>query len=133
MPCGSVFPKAPKFPTYDNLVKLKRNWGVSIAALAYRLHGLRLVTDWQFRGLYMEISKRGKDREPNSAPRETSVILKSVLNSLYEDGISRSRIAEELTIPTTELEQLLFGLTMTGIVGVARRIPTKRTELSRVK
>jgi len=117
MPRGSVFAKAPKFPTYDNLVRLKRNWGVSVAALAYRLHSLGLVSDWQFRGLYVEISKRGKDREPNPIPRESSVVLKTLLASLYNDGMSRARIAEELTIPTEELEQLLFGLTMTGIKG----------------
>jgi Zn-dependent peptidase ImmA (M78 family)/DNA-binding XRE family transcriptional regulator len=133
MPRGSVFPKAPKFPTYDTLVKLKRNWGVSVAALAYRLHGLCLVSDWQFRGLYMEIAKRGKDRERNSAPRETSVILKSIFGALYDDGISRSRIAEELAIPTTELEQLLFGLTMTAINGGGKRTATKSAELSRIK
>jgi len=128
-----VFPKAPKFPTYDNLVKLKRNWGVSVAALAYRLHSLGLVTDWQFRGLYMEIAKRGKNHEPNPAPRESSVILKSLLSSLYDDGITRSRITEELTIPTAELEQLLFGLTMTGIKGGGNRTKIKSAELSRVK
>ena len=61
LPRGSVHPKAPKFPTYANLVRLKRVWGVSVAALAYRLHALGLVSDWQFRGLYIEISKRGKD------------------------------------------------------------------------
>jgi Zn-dependent peptidase ImmA (M78 family)/transcriptional regulator with XRE-family HTH domain len=133
MPRGSVFPVAPKFPTYDNLVRLKRTWGVSVAALAYRLHSLKLVSDWQFRGLYVEISKRGKDREPRPVQREASVILKAVLSSLYDDGISRPRIAEELTIPTEELEQLLFGLTMTGINGGGRRTTNKSAELTRVK
>lgn len=133
MPRGSVFPKAPKFPTYDNLVRLKRYWGVSVAALAYRLHSLGLLSDWQFRGLYVDISKRGKDYEPDPIPHESSVVLKSLLASLYDDGISRSRIAEELAIPTEELEQLLFGLTMTGIKGGGHRIKSAKAGLSRVK
>ena len=43
MPRGSVHPVAPRFPTFDILVSLKRRWGVSVAALAYRLHNLGLV------------------------------------------------------------------------------------------
>jgi Zn-dependent peptidase ImmA (M78 family)/DNA-binding transcriptional regulator YiaG len=133
MPSGSVYPKAPKFPTYDNLVRLKRIWGVSIAALAYRLHALELVSDWQFRGLYIEIGKRGRHREPNPVPHESSVVLKAVLGSLYNDGVTRSRIADDLAIPMGELEQLLFGLTMTGITGGGHRTTSKSAELSRIK
>jgi len=133
MPRGSVFPKAPRFPTYETLVKLKRVWGVSVAALAYRLHSLGLVSDWQFRGLYVDISKRGKDREPNPMPHESSVVLNAVLSSLFDDGITRSKIAADLTLPTAELEQLLFGLTITGIQGGGRKTLTKPAKLSRVK
>ena len=132
MPRGTVFAKAPRFPTYANLAKLKRTWGVSVAALAYRLHSLSLVSDWHFRGLYIEISKRGKSYEPQPIPRESSVVLKAIFASLYDDGINRGRIAEELTIPTEELEQLLFGLTMTGINGGGHG-PKGKANLSRIK
>jgi hypothetical protein len=60
------------------------------------------------------------------------VILKTLLASLFSDGISRPRIAEELTIPTEELEQLLFGLTMTGIKGGGHGRKSS-AKLSRVK
>jgi len=133
MPRGSVLANAPAFPTYANLVRLKRVWTTSVGALAYRLHGLGLMTDWQYRGICIEIAKHGKSFEPNEAPRETSVLLPKMFSSLYEDGMSRTRIAKELAIPTSELEQLLFGLTMTGIIGGGRRTPTKNAELSRVK
>ena len=134
MPRGSVFPVAPRFPTFDILINLKRRWGVSVAALAYRLHSLGLVSDWHFRGLYMQIAKYGKTREPNPIPRESSVVLKALLASLYEDGYSRARVAEELTLPTTELEYLLSGLTMTLIqTGGHRTSTTKKPELTRVK
>jgi Zn-dependent peptidase ImmA (M78 family) len=133
MPHGSVFPRAPRFPTYENLVRLKKYWGVSVAALAYRLHELELMSDWHYRTVYVEIMKRGKDVEPREMPRETSVVLNAVLADLYQSGVSRPQIARELAIPVAELEQLLFGLTMTGIAGGGRRGNGKRTELSRVK
>lgn len=132
MPRGSVLASAPTFPTYDQLVRLKKVWTTSVAALAYRLHGLGLMSDWQYRGICVEIAKKGKRFEPNEAPREASVLLPKMFTSLYEDGLSRTQIAKELAIPTSELEQLLFGLTMTGIVGGGKRT-TIKTELSRIK
>jgi Zn-dependent peptidase ImmA (M78 family) len=135
MPQGSVRPVAPRFPTFDILVRLKRRWGVSVAALAYRLHDLNLVSDWHFRALYMQIAKYGKDREPNPIPRESSVVLKALLASLYDDGYNRARIAGELALPTQELEYLLSGLTMTLIETGGHKIPTpkKEVKLTRIK
>jgi Zn-dependent peptidase ImmA (M78 family)/transcriptional regulator with XRE-family HTH domain len=133
MPRGSVFANAPKFPIYNTLVNLKRIWTTSVSALAYRLHGLGLMSDWQYRGVCIEIVKRGKNAEPNEAPREASAVLPKIFGALYEDGITRAQIARELTIPITELEQLLFGLTMTGIVGGGKRTSLKSGELCRVK
>jgi Zn-dependent peptidase ImmA (M78 family)/DNA-binding XRE family transcriptional regulator len=133
MPRGSVLANAPAFPTYANLVRLKKIWTTSVAALAYRLHGLELMSDWQYRGICVEISKHGKSFEPNEASREISALLPKMFSALYEDGMSRTHIARELAIPTSELEQLLFGLTMTGIIGGGRKTPLRNTELSRVK
>jgi Zn-dependent peptidase ImmA (M78 family)/DNA-binding XRE family transcriptional regulator len=134
MPRASVLANAPRFPTFDGLVRLKRTWITSVAALAYRLRELDVITDWQYRGIYIELSKRGRDSEPDEAPRESSLILPKVLGSLAEDGISRSRIAQQLSIPTNELEQLLFGLAMTGVAGGRHGKPISgRTPLMRVK
>jgi Zn-dependent peptidase ImmA (M78 family)/DNA-binding transcriptional regulator YiaG len=133
MPRASVLANSPRFATYESLVRLKRKWGVSVAALAYRLHGLGLVSDWHFRGLYVQLAEHGKQSEPNPVPRESSIILKGVLASLQQDGLTRLQIARHLTIPTDELEQLLFGLTISGINGGGRRIPSKPPELTRVK
>ena len=50
MPRGSVFAVAPVFPSLDRLVALKRQWIVSVGAIAYRLHALGLLTDWHYIG-----------------------------------------------------------------------------------
>jgi len=123
MPRGSVLANTVKFPSYLTLVRLKKVWTTSVSALNYRLHDLGVISDWQYRGICIEIAKRGRETEPVEAPRETSLILPRVLASLYEEGISRAEIARALNLPLTELEQLLFGLAMTGIDG-GRKHPT---------
>jgi Zn-dependent peptidase ImmA (M78 family)/DNA-binding XRE family transcriptional regulator len=135
MPRGSVIANVPKFATYPVLVELKKVWLTSVSALVYRLHALRLLTDWQYRGLSIEIANRGKDIEPNEAPREISLLLPKMLQSLYEDGINRSQIARELAISTSELEKLIFGLAIAGIKGGGNGGSTRQvsTPLRRVK
>ena len=121
MPQSSVLARASRFPTMKEIIKLKNLWGVSVAAMIHRLHDVELLTDWQYRGLCVEMTKLGyRESEPEEMTRETSLLLPKMLESLYEDGLSRSRIAALLTISQAELEALLFGLVLTGIEGGRR-------------
>jgi hypothetical protein len=135
MPRGSLIAHAVRNPSLPDLVKLKSIWTVSVAALNRRLFGIGMTSDWQYRTLCIEIAKRGfRRREPQEAPRETSHILPCVFDALHEDGISRAEVARTLTIPRAELEQLMFGLTMTSIDGGRKKTgaPAK-VKLSLVK
>ena len=134
MPRGSVLANVPRLPSYSTLVRLKKVWTTSVSALSYRLHELGLISDWQYRGLCIEIAKRGRDTEPEEAPRETSLILPRIVAALYEEGVNRTQIAHDLALPTSELEQLLFGLAMTGIEGGRQQSPRQLpANLTRVK
>jgi Zn-dependent peptidase ImmA (M78 family)/DNA-binding XRE family transcriptional regulator len=118
MPRGSVLAHAPKFATVDHLVKLKKYWTVSVAALAYRLHAVGVLSEWHYRQLYVHISKRGyRTREPEEAPRETSQVLAKVFAALRDESMAKRNIAEQLHIAPEEIEQLVFGLTLTGLTG----------------
>jgi len=120
MPRASVLAHAPRFVTWNGLIKLKKIWSTSVAALNYRLHALGLTTDWQYRGMCIEISSRGRDKEPDECQHETSQILNKVLASLHDDGITRGHIAKELGLAVAELNRMIFGLVMTGIEGGRR-------------
>ena len=118
MPRASVLAHATRFPTLATLVSLKSIWKTSVAALCHRLRSVNMLTEWQYRLLYIQISKnRFRTEEPNQAPRETSLILPKIFAELHREGMTRSKIARELAIPQEELECLMFGLTMTGIKG----------------
>lgn len=134
MPRASVLANVPRFPSYSTLVRLKRVWTTSVSALSYRLHELGVISDWQYRGLCVEIAKRGRGTEPEEAPRETSLILPRTLAALYEEGVTRTQIAEALCLPSAEVEQLLSGLAITGIDGGRQQSPRQlHANLKRVK
>lgn len=118
MPRSDVLAVAPRTPTLSSLIQLKKRWNVSLAALTYRLHTLRLLTEWQYRTLCIQIAESGyKRREPQPCARETSQVLKKAFDMLREEGVTRSSVAAELRIPIRELEALIFGLVIIGMQG----------------
>lgn len=118
MPRASVLANAPRLATIDHLIKLKKLWGVSVAALVYRLHAVGALSAWHYQSLYVEISTRGyRKKEPDEGPRESSQILKKVFAAMRDESVSKNDIAGDLCVPAEELEQLVFGLTLTGLSG----------------
>jgi len=112
MPEADVRSRISFVISLGQLVTAKERWGVSVAALVYRLHKLRLLNDYRFRSLYIQINKCGyKKKEPNSLPREESVIWKKVFMELWADRITKNHIADDLHLPFEEVENLVFGLT----------------------
>jgi Zn-dependent peptidase ImmA (M78 family)/DNA-binding XRE family transcriptional regulator len=118
MPAASVRAHAPRFATIDQLIRLKKIWGVSLAALIYRLHKLGLLSDWHYRKLYIEISSRGyRKAEPDGGPREISQVLQKVLAALRDEGITKHDIAATLNVRAEDIDELVFGLALTGLDG----------------
>lgn len=118
MPKASVLADAPHMATVDRLIYLKKQWGVSVAALTYRLHTVGALSDWHYQSLFVEISRRGyRKNEPSEGQRETSQVLQKVFAALREEGITKHEIADELSVSATELDQLVFGLTLTALKG----------------
>ena len=141
MPAKSVQSKQLCFPTLDGLIKAKRYWAVSVAALNYRLHALGLTTEWINRSLCIQISQAGyRTHEPNEMQRETSQVLDKVFNALRTEGIGKVDIACELKISIFEIDELTYGLLKIGavpdrddVVGLGRAQQSARPILSVVK
>lgn len=118
MPAASVRAHAPRFATIDQLMRLKKIWNVSLAAMTYRLHKLGLLSDWHYRKLYIEISSRGYRRsEPDGGPREVSQVLQKVFNALREEGVTKYDIAAALHVHPEDVDELVFGLALTAREG----------------
>tara|TARA_R110002094_G_scaffold57752_2_gene68858 strand:+ start:825 stop:1928 length:1104 start_codon:yes stop_codon:yes gene_type:complete len=94
-----------------DIIKAKHRWGVSAAAITYRLSKLNLLSEWHARKLFIEISRLGyRTDEPEPMERESSLIWQTVFRELWKDRTTKDDIAKELHIPQQELESLVFGL-----------------------
>ncbi|KES24945.1 XRE family transcriptional regulator [Pseudomonas sp. AAC] len=118
MPRASVLAMAPRSITIKSLIKYKKLWSVSVAALNYRLHSLGLSTEWTYRTLCIQIAQEGyRTEEPESIAHERSVILEKIFAALRADGVGKAGVAGELAISPEEINELTFGLMLNVLKG----------------
>ena len=111
MPADDVLQRTRGAIGLQGLIAAKVRWGVSLAALVYRLHKLQRISDWQYRQLFIELSKRGyRTSEPLSIERERSALLAKVFDSLRRSGVGPRQVSQELGWPIEQLKEFLFGL-----------------------
>jgi Zn-dependent peptidase ImmA (M78 family)/DNA-binding XRE family transcriptional regulator len=117
MPSQDVKSRMPRLITAGVVIKAKARWRVSAMAMAYRLHTLGLLSDWQYKSVCIELGKRGfRTGEPGGVERETSIVWRKVLSQLWSERTTKSEIADSLNLPLDELEGLVWEL-----VGPSRR------------
>jgi len=113
MPRSSVLGSTTRLVTLSSLIKLKKNWGVSLAALAYRMHKLGILSDWKYRSFCIEMSRKGYNKtEPEGIERERSKIWEMVFSELRKEGITKKQIASDFNVSIGEVESLVFGLVL---------------------
>jgi Zn-dependent peptidase ImmA (M78 family) len=75
MPAKDVRATVPRRITIDTVLHVKKRWRLSAMAMAYRLNSLKLLSDWQYKSICIELGKRGyRAGEPGGIDRETSVV-----------------------------------------------------------
>jgi Zn-dependent peptidase ImmA (M78 family) len=128
MPEGSVRSHVPRLitPSLQQLIQLKQRWRVSVGALTHRLYALDLITEWSYRGIFVQLSRYGRSREPNGIERETSQVFAKVFGALKASGVTKADAAKQLDLYTDDVDSLIFGLSMTPVVERATSRPDAR-------
>ncbi|WP_036262670.1 XRE family transcriptional regulator [Methylocapsa aurea] len=111
MPAADVLAKVPRLHALNQIVEAKKRWSVSVMAMIHRLHSLDIVSDWQYRMFCIQATEVGyRTAEPFGIGREQSVVWQKVLTALWNEKVTKKEIAEQLSVPQREIENLLFGL-----------------------
>ena len=117
MPAEPVMATAPPRVTLQSIVEAKQLWGVSALAYICRLHKLGRITEWQYRSLAIKIKTEYRTTEPHPLRvPEASKVLWWVFSS-RESGISRREAVRHLQVPMSDLDEMIFGLTLTPVRG----------------
>jgi len=133
MPRASVLANAPRVATLPALIKHKKYWSVSVAALNYRLHALGLTTDWIYRTLCIQLAEAGfRKIEPEGVLHEKSLLLEKVFSALRQEGTSKASVASQIDVEPNEINELTFGLMLNVLSGgspVSRPSSPKKAKL----
>lgn len=133
MTIGSIQRHLPREMTIEAILRLKSRWGVSAAALAYRLNKIGYLRDWNYKSMVIEMRRRKyHEVEPSPIPHEQSYVLDIVLKTLLNKGISLRLVAEETHIPHAEVVGLMHGLATVAISSHDIASPNERRATLRV-
>jgi Zn-dependent peptidase ImmA (M78 family)/DNA-binding XRE family transcriptional regulator len=134
MPRGPLLRDQPFNPSLNGVLRMKKRWRVAAVALTYRLHDLGMMNDWQYRTIIKSLAQMGYRRaEPGGISRETSLLLRKVLDLQMAKGRTMRELASAIGISDEELNQHLFGLVPVVLSGGNDGAPQGRPSLTVVK
>lgn len=99
MPKEQFLAECPRTPILDNLLRMKRRWGTSAAAMVVRGYKAGHWTQWYYENAFKEISGRGwRKAEPLQLEREQSFIHDYIYSNLAEKGTTATDLAATLSV-----------------------------------
>lgn len=111
LPAPAALATGLRNPRLADVLELKAAWQVAATLFVRRLHDVGLLGEWAYRTIMIELSQRGyRSGEPNGIHRETSQFLTGALKALRAEGMTMTRLANQLRIPIEDLREYLFGL-----------------------
>lgn len=120
MPTASVKAFGRIVPTLDYIIRLKRKWSVSAAAMLYRLHEVGMLTYYHYNRLFVELGSKGfRTNEPFGIKPETSQVWQKVFADLRKHNQGVQSLADKLLLPANEVAKLVFGLATVGLPSAA--------------
>jgi Zn-dependent peptidase ImmA (M78 family)/DNA-binding XRE family transcriptional regulator len=107
LPADEIRPQLRRFDL-RTLANLKRYWKVSMAALAVRADRLMLITPYQSKMFWMEMSKLGwRKREPHEPPKEHPKLLRQIIAfHMKKLGYSAPEMATLLYLRVAEFQEM---------------------------
>lgn len=110
VPEGNIRPYFTKI-SIDKLADLKSYWYVSMQALLRYANTLGMVTQNQYKYLWIQMGSLGYRRnEPVSIPMEKPGLITEIVNAYVSDlGYSKEELASVLQMNVSELERIYFA------------------------
>jgi Zn-dependent peptidase ImmA (M78 family)/DNA-binding XRE family transcriptional regulator len=97
----------PKRLDWQQLLKAKDKWKISLRALAFRAHRLGLWSDATYLRANKQLSAEGNPERGNLGPREQPIALGRALELLERAGYGADYLAAESRLPVSTLQEII--------------------------
>lgn len=96
---------------FKRLVALKQRWRVSVAFLIQQAHALGMISDSKRQSHYIQLSSLpgGRRREPGEFEAENSTLIRRIVESLTQDGLTLQEISVFATVTEHNLRERFLG------------------------
>jgi Zn-dependent peptidase ImmA (M78 family) len=107
LPAEEIRPQLRRFDLRQ-IANLKGYWKVSMAAIAMRAYRLKLITPYQNKMFWIEMSNLGyRKREPNEPPREYPKLLRQMISfHMKKLGYGLSEMAKLFHLQVAEFQEM---------------------------
>lgn len=113
MPHAEIADELPRRLDWEKLYSLKRRWGTSLKALAYRAHSIGVFRDTTYKRAMMTLSQHGDPEPCDLGPRESPSLLESAVRLCEETGVAFDEIVARSGLPAELADQVYATATMT--------------------
>lgn len=128
LPASQYKRESPKSPILRQFFPLKQRWKVSISALVRRSRDLGVLSEWQYKKAYTDLSRMGwRVEEPIAIENEHSRIHELVFLSLVEKGIAIEDFAKALCLTVQEVYHLMPVLQSLNVKSQTAKVHQKET------
>lgn len=127
LPADDIRPQLRRFELRQ-LANMKRYWKVSMAAIAVRAERLKLITPYQSKTFWIEMSRLGyKKHEPNEPAKEHPKLLRQMVAfHLNKLGYSVAELAKLLCVRVSEFSEMYRPEVLGGPIGPGGERPRLR-------
>ena len=110
-PADQVAEDLPRRLDWPALHRAKRRWGVSLKALVYRAHSLKLLNDAAYRRANVQLAAWGTPEPGPLGPPESPSLLGTAIAMLADIGITIDDIAEHGSLPAERVHDIVDAAT----------------------
>lgn len=96
---------------FKRLIALKQRWMVSVAFLIQQAYALGMINDAKRQSFYIQLSSLpgGRRREPGEFEAEEPTLIRRIVESLQQDGLSLREITDFATVTEHNLRERFLG------------------------
>jgi hypothetical protein len=112
-PAEELAAELPRTLDWDTLHAVKRRWGLSLRALIYRAHALRILSDSAYRRGNITLATWGVPEPGPLGPPESPSLLGTAAELLRDAGIDLDDLASHAALPMQQVEMIIAAATDT--------------------
>lgn len=110
-PADQVAEDLPRRLDWPAFHRAKRRWGVSLKALIYRAHALKLISDTAYRRANIQLAEWGNPEPVPLGPPESPSLLGLAISMLEDTGITVEHIAGHAAVPASRVRDIVNSAT----------------------